>query len=400
MKKKILFVINTLGGAGAEAAMIELMKRLNPEKYELSLYVLTGQGEMIHKVPEYVKLLNENFCDESVLSKAGRRMLGKTVWHAIWKRGTVFRRFSYLMGNFWEMLKKRQILPDKLLWRILADAGMQLEETYDLAISFLEGGAAYYVADFVKAKRKAAFIHIDYGRSGYTRKLDQDCYLSFDRIFTVSGEVKECFLQAYPECASQTDIFHNLLDMETILARSKETGGFSDNYKGTRILTVGRLTIQKAYEIAIDAMKLVKEAGYDARWYVLGEGDQRPMLEKKIRQLGLEKDFLLMGAVENPFPWYAQTDLYVHATRFEGKSIAIQEAQVLGCAIIASDCSGNREQVLDGADGYLCELSPEAIRDKILDLVDHPEKRKCFGDAAREKIRNQKEDLDKLLSLL
>ena len=58
-------------------------------------------------------------------------------------------------------------------------------------------------------------------------------------------------------------------------------------------------------------------------------------------------------------------DFYIHATRFEGKSIAIQEAQVLGCAIAASDCSGNREQIVSGVDGLLCPFSPEGIANAV-----------------------------------
>lgn len=49
--KKVLFVINTLGCAGAETALIELLKSLDEKEYELSLYVLMGQGEMIDKIP-------------------------------------------------------------------------------------------------------------------------------------------------------------------------------------------------------------------------------------------------------------------------------------------------------------------------------------------------------------
>ena len=140
--------------------------------------------------------------------------------------------------------------------------------------------------------------------------------------------------------------FHNIIERRRIEGL-KKPGGFSDSYDGVRILTVGRLAHQKAYDIAILAMKQIRDAGYKARWYVVGEGPERKALEKQIAELRLQKDFILLGIKENPFPYYAQCDLYVHATRFEGKSIAIQEAQALGCAVIASDCAGNREQIED-----------------------------------------------------
>ena len=60
--KKILFVINTLGRAGAETALLELLRRLDAEEYEISLYVLLGQGEMISQVPQRVHVKNKKSC--------------------------------------------------------------------------------------------------------------------------------------------------------------------------------------------------------------------------------------------------------------------------------------------------------------------------------------------------
>ena len=62
--KKVLFVINTLGGAGAEKALLELLKRFSPQQYEIDLYVLLDQGELISQVPEYVNILNTKYLSE------------------------------------------------------------------------------------------------------------------------------------------------------------------------------------------------------------------------------------------------------------------------------------------------------------------------------------------------
>ncbi len=329
MNKRILFVMNTLGHAGAETALLELLGRLK-ESYEIDLYVLMGQGELVAKLPPGVRLLNRSFSDCSVLSAKGRLRMAGRVAKALLCRGTALKLFPYLCRNLWEMLQKHRVQLDKLLWRVLSDGGMRISGEYDLAVAFLEGGSAYYVADHVKAAKKAAFIHIDYEQAGYTRRLDRDCYLQFDALFPVAGEIMEKLLLAYPECADRIHIFHNMIDRNKILEKADRGDGFSDGYTGRRILTVGRLTGQKAYPVAIEAMKLLKDSGCKVRWYVLGEGEERRALERKIGELGLEEDFILAGAVENPFPYYRQTDLYVHATRFEGKSIALQEAQILG----------------------------------------------------------------------
>lgn len=398
--KKALFVINTLGHAGAEMALLELLRHLNPVQYEVHLYVLMNQGELVHALPENVNLLNKRYDASSVLSREGKRALRRQVLRAMLSRGCILKCFPYLMKNLCAMLSKGKVLPDKLLWRVMSEGGLRIDTHYDLAVAYLEGGSTYYVADHVRADKKAAFLHVDYERAGYTRALDKECYLIYDRVFPVSDEVKASFLKAYPECKSVTEVFHNIINQEEIRRKSMLPGGFSDQYEGARILTVGRLTAQKAYEVSVEAMKLLKEKGVRARWYVLGEGEQRESLEERIKRLDLEGDFILLGAVSNPYPYIRQADLYVHASRFEGKSIAIQEAQTLGKTILVSDCSGNREQVEHNVDGLLCSLTPAGISDGIIELLEDKEKSRQLGAAAAEKKQTDESEVHKLLSMI
>lgn len=399
--KKILFVINTLGYGGAERAMLDLFHVLDPKKYEVSLFVLTGQGELSHELPEHVKLLNQNYQDTSVLTKEGRRLLMKSVLKVGIGKGLFLRRAPYLLKNLWSMGKRGKILPDKLCWRLLADGAPLIGTEYDFAVAYLEGGATYYVAEHVKAKQKMAFVHIDYGKAGYTRELDLDCYRKIDRIFTVSDEVKEHFLEVYPEYEKKVSVFHNLVNQERIWRMSDQGNGFEDDFEGYRILTMGRLTQQKRYDIAIAAMALLKEkCSVPVRWYVLGEGELRYSLERQIKAAGLENDFILLGVRANPFPYCRSCDFYVHATGFEGKSIAIQEAQTLGKPILATDCSGNREQISHGVDGCLCQLTPEAVSEQILWMLHHPEECRNYGEKAKLKVAYHTKELDQFLALL
>lgn len=318
---------------------------------------------------------------------------------AMLNRATVVRLIPYLCRNIWAMLKKAESRQISCFGGCCRTAGCGFPGNMTWRWRFWRG-AAYYVADHVKARKKAAFIHIDYEQAGYTRSLDRDCYLQFDALFPIAEEIRDKLLMVYPECADRTQVFHNLINREVILEKSVQGKGFTDGYTGTRILTVGRLNSQKSYPVAIRAMKLLKDAGCRARWYVLGEGEERRALEHRIAEYGLEEDFVLAGAVENPFPYYRQADLYVHATRYEGKSIAIQEAQILGCAIIASDCTGNREQIIHGSDGILCKLSPEAVKDAILELLADEPLRERLRQAAACKQVTYEEDIELLTGLL
>lgn len=75
----------------------------------------------------------------------------------------------------------------------MADSAQVIDGHYDMAVAFLEGGSTYYIHDHIRADRKVTFLHVDYSYAGYRRSLDRDCYLDFDRVFTVSDEVKRVF---------------------------------------------------------------------------------------------------------------------------------------------------------------------------------------------------------------
>ena len=399
--KKLLFVINTLGYGGAERALLNLLGALDPAQYQISLFVLTGQGELIHELPAYVGILNADYNDCSVLTKAGRTHLLRCVLRAGIGKGLLVKRARYLLKNLYRMCREKRIQADKLCWRILAEGAPELNETYDLAVAYLEGGATYYVADRVRAKKKAAFVHIDYVQAGYGKALDLDCYQRMDHIFTVSNEVKEHFLEVYPSYENKVSVFPNLVDQKRVCRLAEEGEGFSDAFHGVRILTVGRLTEQKRYDVAIDAMALLKKTSpVPVRWYVLGEGALREQLERQIQKLGLEKEFHLLGVKANPFPYYRGCDLYVHATGYEGKSIAIQEAQILGKPILATDCSGNREQIEPDVDGRLCRLDSQSVSDEILWMIAHPDRCKAYGQRARQKSLDSSAGFDAFFALL
>ena len=236
--KKILIVINTLGRAGAETAMLEFLRKLDRTRFDISLYVMMGQGELSDNLPQDIRVLNRRLSSCSVWGKQGRLRLAKTVLASFFRNGNYFGKLAGLMKNFADMLKTGEIRLDKLCWPLVAEGAHRLEESFDLAIAWIEGGSAYYTAKHVKAEKKAAFIHIDYESAGYTPNMDQGCWEQFGRIFAVSEEVRESFARVYPQYEKKTLVFPNIIDAERIRCRAEEPGGFSDDYDGVRLLTV------------------------------------------------------------------------------------------------------------------------------------------------------------------
>lgn len=402
MKKRLLFIINTMGRAGAETALIELLKRLETAgKYELFLYTVIPCGELFDSVPKGVHILNKHISNGSVLSFKGHVRIAGAVLHSFFYKMTGFRLLRYMLDNIKEQRAAgRKLQYDKLLWRLLADGRPMVEGTYDLAVAYIEGASVYCLADRVNARHKAAFIHIDYEKAGYTPRMDRDCYRKAEKIFVVSKEVGEKFCNIYPQYRNKIKLFRNLLDIEGIRWMAQRESGFTDEYSGIRLVTVGRLHYQKGYDIAVEALAKLRAEHYDVRWYVIGEGMERNNLEQLIKKFKIEDSFFLLGAKDNPYPYIKQADIYVHATRYEGKSIAIEEAQILGKAIVASDCTGNKEQIIHGYDGMLLPLNADNLANGLKKVIEDSELRKKYEEHVLEKKLEFPEDLEELLSML
>jgi glycosyltransferase involved in cell wall biosynthesis len=397
--RKILFVINTLGRGGAEVALLGLLSALEREDCEISLFVLLEQGELLGQIPSSVKLLNDRYAAVSVHTKEGVSHMKKSIIRASFSHGSLVKNLLPMGKRLWQMVRKGKIQADKLLWKLLADGGKRLPDTYDLAVAYLEGGSTYYVADHVKARKKAAFIHTPFLAAGYTKEVDGVCYQQFDQIFPISETVKEDFVMLFPEYAYKIRLFHNILNAGWMRLMAEKGKGFTDDFNGLRILSVGRLMYPKEYHYAVDTMALLKGEGLPLRWYVLGEGDDRNKLETQIKENDLAEDFILLGATDNPYPYFAGADLFVHIARFEGKSVAVQEAQFFGLPIVATDCDGNKEQIVSGENGLICAIDPMAIKEAISSLVRDPALRAGLGAAAASKKQMYREDLAQLLSL-
>ena len=402
MKKKVLFLINTMGQAGAEVALIELLKKLDSKnEFRIYLYSIIPCGELFERVPDNIHLLNKHVSTSSVLSFKGRVKIGKQVLISFFYKFTGFRLLPYMIKNIKEQKARGgKIQYDKLLWRMLAQGRPSLKGRYDLAVSYIEGGANYFLADKVESDKKVSFVHIDYKQAGYTPYMDQGSYENMDRIYVVSKAVGEKFSSIYPQYKDKIRLFRNLLSREDILSKAERGRAFTDEFHGVRLVTVGRLHYQKGYDIAIEALARIIKDGYSVRWYIIGEGMERAHLEKLIRKNKVEDSFILMGKKDNPYPYVKQSDIYVHASRFEGKSIAIEEAQILGKAIIASDCTGNTEQIVDGYDGVLFPLSVENLVGEIKALIDNPQKIKMYEENVKTKELEHPEDLEDMLLLL
>lgn len=367
MKKKILFVINTMGRAGAERCLLHLLKSWEDEAYELSLFSVLGRGELFEEVPGHVRVLNIAPSASTVFDEEARRSFVKDILKGMIKKRIFLRQlFPLLKLLLWQM-KKKKVDIKKLCWKIVSDTAPEIEEEFDLAVGYLQGAATYYVMDHVKAKRKIVFLHNEYEASGYCPLSDRHYYEKADRIYCVSNYISDGLKKVFPSCADKIETFYNFADADWVRRKANE-GAAPELVRepGTIcLLTAARLEYVKAYDVAIETMAFMKQKGIRAVWYVLGDGSLRSQLEKEIREKNVEDCFFLLGQRENPYPYIAACDIYVQETRFEGFCTSITEAVILGRKVVASDCGGNREQLAHYGTGVLTQLNPQSIAEGI-----------------------------------
>lgn len=367
MKKKVLFVINTMGRAGAERCLLHLLKAWEDEEYEISLFSVIGRGELFLEVPSHVRVLNQSPCVDSVFDSKARKSFVKNIVKGVIGRGLIFKEFLPFIRLLCWQVKEKRVDIKKLCWKIVSDTAPAMEEEFDLAVGYLQGAATYYVMDHVNAGKKVVFLHNEYEASGYCPISDRPYYEKADRIYCVSDYISTGLKEVFPSCRDRVETFYNFADADWVKMRAEEgTAPEIQKKAGTLcLLTAARLEYVKAFDVAIQAIAYMKEKGINAVWYVIGDGSLRRQLEKEIKERGVEDCFFLLGQKENPYPYMAACDIYVQETRFEGFCTSITEAVLLGKRVVASDCGGNREQLTHYGTGVLTELTPQGIAEGI-----------------------------------
>jgi glycosyltransferase involved in cell wall biosynthesis len=194
-----------------------------------------------------------------------------------------------------------------------------------------------------------------------------------DTIVAVSAGVANDLTQAAGISRDLIQVVYNPVITDDLQEKSKarlEHPWFADGEPPV-ILGIGRLTDQKAVDLLLHAFSQVRN-GRPARLLILGEGEERPILETLISRLGLEQDVQLMGFVENPYPYLAHAALFVLPSRWEGLPTVLVEALYAGTPIVATDCPGGSREILkDGQYGKLVPVdSPTQLAQAMEDTLD------------------------------
>lgn len=376
MKRKIVFVIESLHLGGAEKSLVTLLQNLDSAVYDVELLTIVEGGFFKDKVPAWVR------------------------WEVIPSAQiTLYQRINYFLQKKLSRNKHHA----QLLWPIIAKNYSKLTQKYDVAIAYGQGFPTYFVNKKLIADKKYAWLNTDYTKAGYHIQSDYSTYRNFNKIIAVSDEARESFLETLSHFGKtlEVEVIKDISDTIRILEQANSPLKCRFDSKKINIVSVGRLAASKGFDLAIEACKLLKDKNILIAWYIVGEGSERNFLQSKIDRLKLSTDMHLLGADTNPYPYMKACDIYVQTSLFEGLGLTVIEASILQKPIVCTNFPTAFGILEDNETGLIAEMTPESIAENIERLINDVElKNKLIENLSQQKNKDKEESLSKIEQLL
>ncbi len=396
MKKRLLFVMESMKGEGGERSLLTLLQLTDYSKYDVDLMLFEPSGLFYGMLPEQVNVipfgpLYDKFTKPMIKSVLSLLLGGKPVLAL--KRLLYSRTVNSSVSS--------SLTRDQLAWKYMRSFLNGNGKEYDAAIGYLEGKPNFYVADCTKAKTKIAYVHNDYRKLEMNPKLDGNFFSKVDYIVTVSEECEKVLHETFPQYSEKVRMIENVT-MPKILHKMAEENvtDFAKKPGEKSLLTIGRLCPQKGYDMAIDAAENLVKKGYDFKWYSIGKGELKEELLQKVKEKNLEEKFIFLGERANPYPYLAKCDIYVQPSYFEGKSIALDEAKCLSKPIVATEFTTVYDQLADNETALIAEINAESIAEKIAQLFDDENLAKTLSENLKKIKHGNEEEAENFFALL
>ncbi len=395
--KSVIIISHALEIGGAERALLGLLEAFDYSKYDVSLFLMRHEGEFFDLLPEKVHLLPEI-----------KEYTGLAVpMSSIVKKGL----FGVAAGRIIAKMKARQYVKSH---DIESDNGVELEyshkytvkgmpkisdKEYDLAISFLT--PHYFAAEKVTAKKKIAWIHTDYSTVDIDVESEEKMWAKYDRIVSISDACTKGFLSKFPDLEPKILPVENIISPDFI-KKQAEMADVSDEMNGgaIKLLSVGRFSTAKNFDNVPDICRKIIEQGIDVKWFLIGYGGDEELIRSKIKEAGMENHVIILGKKSNPYPYVKACDVYVQPSRYEGKCVAVREAQILGKPVIITNYATAQSQLKDGYDGVIVPLDNERCAEAIAELLKTPNKLTLLAENCAKTDYSNAQELEKIYKVI
>ena len=362
-KHSILFVCASVKVGGAEKSLVNLLNMIDYDKYNVSLLLLQKQGALMEQIPANVTMVDlpdraKALYDDvnfslSNLSMKAIKYISTGLEHIKYKEYDVLR--AHRWKDYYQ--KKCESLRTK----------------YDTVVAFQSGESTYYAFDKIKADRYVTFFHTDIKNIKIAKEIEKEYLKKADLIATISPKCVESICNVFPEFSKKTVCLENPSSAALIKKMAGDVA--PEEYRKKEafiIVSVGRLIDIKGYDMVVDACSILKNGGLSFHWYIVGEGNERKKLEKQIKEKDIADCVHLIGLRMNPYPYMKFANLLVQSSRYEGKSMVLDEAKILGKQILVTNYNSAKDQITDGVDGHICEMSAYGIAEGVKKAIQQP----------------------------
>lgn len=358
---------------GVQVSLLNFLKHLQQYDIDITLLFDSPTGSWFERLPKTVKVKSIPYKCE-----AHHKLLIPS------RKVNLFQNIKYHVLVHWidDIIPIREERNKR--YTFLLNNMTDISEEYDIAIDYHGYGffTTSVLINKVYAKFKAVFIHDEKLDGLWAVKCDLK---KIDAFYSVSYACKSLFEKEYPELSNKSYYFPNYMNIEDILGKAKEPCQIEKKVGKLLLVTVGRMEWQKGYDLAVEIAEKLDKHGVDYEWYCLGDGSQKQMIQKLIYQKRLQTKMILVGKVDNPYPYIKTADLYVQPSRHEGFGLAVAEALILKRIVVATELECISEQIENGKNGILVPWDADAFCNVILRLV--------HDEALRDSImKNIKED--------
>ncbi|MDR7079126.1 glycosyltransferase involved in cell wall biosynthesis [Neobacillus niacini] len=376
MKKKILFVNGHLNVGGVENSLINLLKSIDYNYYDIDLILFEELGDYSNEVPKEVNIIYYD------LSKAYGPILQCILQNI--KNGNWFALILRLI-----FLIEKVIGPKTLF---LAKPLFKLDKNYHCAIAYRVGICTDFVGYVINSKNKVTWWH--HGTYDYpvnqTKRLIE-VFKKFNKIIVVSDSTKKMLEKNIQGINDKFITISNIINVDAIRQKATEETIFDyNNNENITLLSIGRLSPEKGMINCVHACKKLVDNGYFVKWYLIGEGTQRGEIEECIKDYQLENNIYLLGAISNPYPYIKNAHIYVHPSLVESLSITVLEALALNTPVTVARSMGPEEFLRHNENGLLVEPTPAGLFKGIVSLIK--------DDHLYNQMKNDKSDVLKKFS--
>jgi len=333
---------------GEERVLLNVLKNLVELDYDVDLLITWNHGKnnlFENEIPEKVnyKFLFDNYDGKSKIIKEIYRIKAKTVY----------------------LKKVEKIIKEK---------------KYDVVIDYSSNLLKYNNFD-IKVP-VFAWIHfsLTFGEQLSTDKIEKykKQYKKYDKILAICDTMRDEFVEILGMNKNKVELVYNPINLEIIKEKAENINPEYENYlKEDYFLQVSRLTQQKQPEHLVDIYYKLKQRGIKEKLYFIGDGEKVELIKQKIKEYNLENDVILLGQIENPYPFFKNAKLFVHTGRYEGLPTVLLESLAFGTPVVAYDCPTGPKDILgkNSKYGALIPLNDkDTFVEKVYELMNNNEK--------------------------